>query len=593
LVVVAAPFLDPSIPSIQLAALSSALAAEGIRFAPRHLYIELAAAMSPETWTSIRALSDPDLLYLPSLYPARFAKTRTKVTEFFRRQGVGENVLDRTLREIAEFNCRLAQSRLWTSALVIAFSVSYYQLAASLYFARLAKTKSPDCVIVFGGSNTAGSMGRGLLESFPFVDYVLAGYSDQALPALLRALLTKDCELESVDGLLYRSNNDIRVNDPAPAIAMDELGCPDYAPYFSEVKRIGPQTLRDDGSRDGFELYLENARGCYWRKCTFCSALMEPPAYQETDPERLVSHMVDLNDKFNVTRFRLTGETYSRRRTLGLARALLDRGTTNFDIMLYARCGYSREEYQLLRHCGIRRLMIGIEQFSAELLRKMRKGTTPIQNVFAISAAAEAGIAVTYNVFVSYPAFTRTVFDETVSAIERIKHLPPPYAPQLFELQQGSPIFEDLDAWEISSISEPASFQLLFPDRIRESLQPFRFEYVDGTPEDFTEHLFKLIIEWIEDWRSGGSSLTFNDNFETLLINRTVKGHTETLSRTGLARELCLFCREIRSREEIEDRFTADSDVVLELLAEGTEQKLFFRDDGKFFFLPLAENDYV
>ncbi len=71
---------------------------------------------------------------------------------------------------------------------VVGFTTTFQQNTAALAAARELKRIDPSVVTVFGGANCDGSQGEALHRNFSFIDYVVRGEGEAALPELLRQL---------------------------------------------------------------------------------------------------------------------------------------------------------------------------------------------------------------------------------------------------------------------------------------------------------------------------------------------------------------------------------------------------------------------
>ena len=91
----------------------------------------------------------------------------------------------------------------WGEYDVIGFSSVFEQNVPSLNLARRVKERFTQTAIVFGGANCGGIMGITLHRCFPFVDFVITGEADAALPQLITCL-THGCQLSHLPGVVSR-----------------------------------------------------------------------------------------------------------------------------------------------------------------------------------------------------------------------------------------------------------------------------------------------------------------------------------------------------------------------------------------------------
>jgi len=131
---------------------------------------------------------------------------------------------------------------------VVAFSCYIWNITQTLDICRIIKEHS-DCRIVLGGPEVAYRP-KNVLETYPFIDFVLSGEGEWAFPDFLDHM---SGDHSSVAGLTYRENGVIISNpereytDTPPSPYCDE--------FFENL--------------NGRITYIETSRGCPYR-CAFC-----------------------------------------------------------------------------------------------------------------------------------------------------------------------------------------------------------------------------------------------------------------------------------------------------------------------------------
>lgn len=137
--------------------------------------------------------------------------------------------------------------------IVLGFQTLCTSHHAALYLAGRFKENLPGAVVLFGGPQSSAAA-KPTLEAFEYVDYVLAGEADLALPEFMDALEGAR-EPGTVGGLYFRDVAG-RVSEPGPAMVpaeLDQLPFPDYSCYPYPVA----------------EFQLEAGRGCPY-SCSYC-----------------------------------------------------------------------------------------------------------------------------------------------------------------------------------------------------------------------------------------------------------------------------------------------------------------------------------
>jgi anaerobic magnesium-protoporphyrin IX monomethyl ester cyclase len=83
------------------------------------------------------------------------------------------------------------------------FSCYIWNIDTVLQAAEALKKILPDCTIVFGGPEVSYSADE-LFSSYPYVDYIISGEGETALPLLLQHI-TGGTDIQSVPNLHYRT----------------------------------------------------------------------------------------------------------------------------------------------------------------------------------------------------------------------------------------------------------------------------------------------------------------------------------------------------------------------------------------------------
>lgn len=142
---------------------------------------------------------------------------------------------------------------------LVAFSASVWNMEYNKTLARMVKEKYPACYIVFGGHSVRAN--GELLESEPYIDYLLPGEGEDIFTKLLFALKDGADRLEQIPSIVYRKDGGIVCNPVA------EPGDPsDYpSPYLSGVF---DKIMAENNGRE-FLAVLETNRGCPYH-CSYC-----------------------------------------------------------------------------------------------------------------------------------------------------------------------------------------------------------------------------------------------------------------------------------------------------------------------------------
>ncbi len=141
-----------------------------------------------------------------------------------------------------------AQKIILENPKVVSFSCYIWNITQTLEICKEIK-ENLDCKIILGGPEVAYRP-KDVLEKYGFIDFVLSGEGEWNFPLLLDNI---NGDLNIVDGLTYRQNNEIITNPER------------------EYTNTPPSPYSDDFYKNlnGRIAYMETSRGCPYR-CAFC-----------------------------------------------------------------------------------------------------------------------------------------------------------------------------------------------------------------------------------------------------------------------------------------------------------------------------------
>lgn len=360
-----------------------------------------------------------------------------------REQGWDVEFLDMTLEEkeghesFAELDRRLEDGD------INLVGVSNHTVRTSVttrIVAERVKLLRPDVPVVAGGVN-ATFMWHELMQWCPEIDYVLRGYAQPGLRALLHALEVKSKTL-SAPGLVQRRGGELET-EPMVSITPADLTFPlpgglDVARY-TEWTRTYP---------------LLTHTGCGF-SCNFCTSVMPGP-YQNKEvhrpPDEIVAEMkraVELGfDRFFMSANIFTSR---RERCLELCDAiqragLPDRATwvcmTRVELV-------DEEMLDVMAAAGCINIAFGVESVGGDQWKNLNKGRYSEQTVHrAFHLTKEAGIGTTSYLMLGTPEQTPTDVEATVDAV---RELNPDYrVVSFFQPFPGTPYWTNADHYGLS-----------------------------------------------------------------------------------------------------------------------------------------------
>jgi ribosomal peptide maturation radical SAM protein 1 len=344
---------------------------------------------------------------------------------------------------------------------IIGFSSTFNQIFPSLAVAKHIKKTNPEKVIIFGGASFHGEMGVEYSKSFKDVaDYVFTGDSDNSLPMFIE-YLNGLRSIETLDGIVKGGEV---YNEPVP-VNMNDVFPPDYDDYFVNLKSVYPSLNAVS------ELPFESSRGCWWGQkshCIFCGLNNLDINYRFKTDDAIIEELIDLSSKYQTLNFLAADNILN----ISSYKSLLPRLAAHpvkFNLFYEVKANMQRTDVYMLIQAGIKWIQPGIESFSSNTLKCMRKGITAIQNIQLLKYCKEYGINACYNILTGFNGETVDDYENMISTISKIKHLQPP-----------SGLSTDVQIHRFSSMyNTPQKYGL-------ENMMPCRY-YNEWFPKDFID----------------------------------------------------------------------------------------------------------
>ncbi|HEX6376099.1 MAG TPA: RiPP maturation radical SAM C-methyltransferase [Allosphingosinicella sp.] len=506
------------------------------------------------------------------------------------RQGLGD-VVDELIRKYE-----------LDRADVVGLSSLFAQNLASIGLARRLRQLNPDVVIVMGGSNCEGTMGRALLDQFDVLDFVFSGYSLLSFPEFVGTLLAGDeAARHRIDGVFSRRNV-TRIAAPAPAPAAEPAGTLPrvaeigreldinqavpvvYDDFFDSLDRLIPEL------EGPYFVTFETSRGCWWGErshCTFCGLNDLTLHYRSMKPEIAVDMIQGLIDRYadrsSAKGLVLVGvDDILPKRYVENVLSKID--PPDFVSLFYeVKADLTEDDIKGLAASHTTWVQPGIESFSTATLKLMKKGCTSFSNIRLLSLCKKHGVFPDWNLLIGSPGETLETLETYYEFLPRLFHLPPPSGAHLVRFDRFSPYFNDPDSFGIKL--RPAEFYEFVYPLPRETLMNIIYHF-DNAEVD-TEYyrsivsampkLRFLVDKWRALWHTGSGNpprlRLVEDNGRTVV---------EDTRRGGLLRipigpeELSVLDDAARetSEERLRDRYGATID---QLVRKG----LLFRERGR------------
>jgi ribosomal peptide maturation radical SAM protein 1 len=569
-----------------------------------HIYLKVAESIGYKVY---RAISERTWL-AETVYAALLFPERTKgIQNLFYREvrgnhelrGIDFKALTSRVRQVSD---GFIKSVDWKHCGLAGFSISLCQLTSALYFITRIKHAVPNLPVVVGGSMFSGDAVHGLLETFPEIDFVVNGEGELPLSQLVAHLGQPQTpeEIPPIPGVVTRETQKNKV--PISFCQMESLSdlpAPDYDDYFHLLKAFGSEKTFFP------TLPAEISRGCWWRKssrpgkhkgCAFCNLNLQWDGYRSKGSQQVVSEIDRLTTRYRTLSVAFMDNLLPVRASEEIFGQL---SQLNKDFRLFGeiRASTPRRVLKAMQAAGTREVQIGIEALSTRLLKKLKKGTTAIQNLEIMKHCEELGITNVSNLILQFPGSDKQDVEETLRNLEFASSFRPLRFVH-FWLGLGSPVWQDPKAFGLQAVFNHPSYATIFPPAIfglmRFMIQAYRGDL--GYQRKLWQPVKKRVRAWKKAYAEIHKSptsvpiLSFRDGRDFLII-RQKRLHAEPLTHrlVGTSRAIYLFCQTHSSLVSILDRFPElTEDKALSFLKMMVDKKLMFEENRRYLSLAVS-----
>ncbi|XXZ47462.1 RiPP maturation radical SAM C-methyltransferase (plasmid) [Streptomyces cavourensis] len=539
---VSMPWNNVRRPSIQVGALRAVAEAEGWEVESHYAYLDfygLARAAGPlqgmdrEEWSEAYRVVSEELYHL-AVGDWIFARRHADADEgaAYHAELRAHNVTDamitlvEALRQPAELHVERTVRRLLAGRPdVIGFTSTFSQNGPTLAVVERLREHGYGGVIVMGGSNCEGSMGRTLLARNPALDAVVDGPGEEAFLSLLRSVAAGG---PVVDAGRLRTRTGA-VNAPAPQAPSPDLPLavpvPNYDGFFEQLTEAGLQDLEPE-----ITLPVEFSRGCWWgakTHCTFCGLNGATMNYRSKHPDTVADELSHLMNRYGVLDF-FAVDNILDLKYLDTALPKIEKLGTDHSLFFEVKANMEWADIRAMRRAGIRSVQPGIESLSTEGLRLLRKGATAYQNIRFLLGCAEYGVLPVWNILTGYPHETPASLQEQIDLVASLTHLQAPDNDILaVHFDRFSPYVERPEQFGLTLTRPLAGYRYVYPNLTPEELWDiayhFEGDFVDAA--DNTE-LRRLLAARISLWRAQHrrAHFSYHLGFESVVLNESRPG---------------------------------------------------------------------
>jgi ribosomal peptide maturation radical SAM protein 1 len=471
---------------------------------------------------------------------------------------------------------------------IVGFTSTFHQTCCCLAVAKLLKETENPPAVIFGGANCEGEMGLELIRSFPWIDYICTGEGDDVVPEFLERYIRHN-DPEPPYGILRQGFADaLRV--PKPVSRMDELPVPDFHDYFAGLGASGLDDVKPI-------LLVQTARGCWWGEkhhCTFCGLNGEGMAYRSKSPERVLSELMELSETYGLQRVDSVDNILDTRYIQTLFPELIRR-SSNLDLFYEIKANLRYDQLKTMRRGGVRAVQPGIESFSNQILRIMRKGCTGLQNIQLLRWCEELEIYPIWNMLYGFPDEPAAEYERMAELMPLLTHLPPPAFCIRVRMDRFSPLYNQAAEFGLENVRAMEAYSYVYPLResaLRNLAYFFEFDYRDGRlPVDYARPVVRRIEEWAALSETKPARLDAYGAGKMLVIVDTRPCATRRQHVfTGLAAQVYQKCDTAVKAPSLARRLLAPEADVRHAIDRFLEEKLMVEMDGQVVSLAIFRN---
>ena len=292
---------------------------------------------------------------------------------------------------------------------------------------RRVKAVLPDLPVVWGGWHPSLFPDQTLADEAS-IDITVQGQGEETFGHVLD-VLTEGGDLATVHGICFRDGDGRpRKNPPRAMSDQDQLPPVNYDLIDCEAY------FAAKGRR---QLDYISSTGCFFR-CTFCAdPFVFKRGWTSISAERVVEEFATLKARYRITDVNFQDETFFtyRKRSVELAQRLIDAdlGLT-WAATMRADQGarLSVEDFALLKKSGLRRLLIGVESGSQEMMDWLKKDIKIEQVLECAQRCRDLGIAVQFPFIVGFPGETDASVQASFDMIKRLRAMSPNFSTPIF-----------------------------------------------------------------------------------------------------------------------------------------------------------------
>lgn len=376
----------------------------------------------------------------------------------------------------------------------------------ALAISRAVKNRFPAMQVVWGGWHPSLFPTECLAE--PSVDVAVSGQGEETLAELVGRFAAGE-DLSGVRGVTWRLHDGtIVANAERPTVDISRFPAHNYDLIDVEAY------FRHKGRR---QMDYISSVGCRFR-CAFCA---DPFVYNRSwyglDAARMAAELGSLRRKYRFEEVAFQDETFftKRERVEEICRAFVAEGLS------FAWTGTMRadqghrlpdETLALCKMAGLRRVMVGVEAGTDEMLKRIKKDITVAQVFTTAEKLVRHSIGAIWNFIVGFPDEPEESFEATLDIAKRLRAMSNDFEAAVFFYKPypGNELADQLRSTNYAfpcSLEEWADFDYVgsagpWVSREKyERVERFKFyqKYAFGRHRHLLAHPLRVVSRWRVD----------------------------------------------------------------------------------------------
>ncbi len=317
----------------------------------------------------------------------------------------------------------------------------------ALHISELAKKTNPNLPIIWGGWHASLFPKQPLIDH-DFIDITVQGQGEYTFQELI-AKIAHQLPYHHLQGITVRHEGEIVQNAPRKLEALDRLPMVNYD--LVEVEKY----FKKKGTRQ-FD-YISSI-GCFYR-CAFCAdPFVFGNRFQAKSAEKMLEELQFYYDKYQFTDLNFQDETFftNPNRIKDFANGIINR-KMQFTWAATMRADQGKrlklDVWKACKSSGLRRLLIGVESGSQEMMNSIKKDIKLPQVLYCADLCKQLDIGVIFPFIVGFPNDTDQTLNASIQLIKQLKNQSPRFETPIF-------YFKPYPGTQITIDAEKEGFQL-------------------------------------------------------------------------------------------------------------------------------------